>query len=192
MLVPVIEDSRSQSFGLWPVSEPARWLVLGAAMTADQVGTALYWVLSGCADREPPADLPAAVERVITADDVVVAGGLVVRGPGVVVEPGCCCGLEDWRDWTDVARGEIPYLGHDPSPQPEFLDGVVRVWVDEDRRQGYVDVEQVALPGLLESAQRDLMAFLDRTRAWAERYAPGRAAELVAALDRLLHVTGPL
>jgi hypothetical protein len=192
VFVPVIEDSRTQGFGLWPLSAPAAWLPLGGGMTSDQVGTALYWVLSGCADLEPPADAAAAVERIIAADEVVVSGGLALHGPEVVVEPGCCCGLEDWREWTDVVRGEQVWLGHGPSPWVEFLDGVVRVWVDDDRARGHVDVEQVALPDLLASVQRDLLVFLDRAGAWAERYVPGRGGELVLALDRVLRVSAPL
>ncbi|XVV06353.1 hypothetical protein ACQPW3_13555 [Actinosynnema sp. CA-248983] len=53
-------------------------------------------------------------------------------------------------------------------------------------------VAQAALPDMLSSAQRDLVAFLDLTAVWADRHAPGRGAELVRALDRSLTISAPL
>ena len=55
-----------------------------------------------------------------------------------------------------------------------------------------MDFELAALPDMLRSAQRDLIAFLDLTRAWAEDVAPDRAARLCAALDVGLSITEPL
>lgn len=51
-----------------------------------------------------------------------------------------------------------------------------------------MDVEQAALPDMSSSAQRGLLAFLDLAQACA----PGRGAELVRALDRLLAISAPL
>ncbi|MEV6757647.1 hypothetical protein [Streptomyces sp. NPDC051214] len=41
------------------------------------------------------------MNRLLTAECVVAPGGLRVRDTdsGVTVQPGCSCGLENWRDW---------------------------------------------------------------------------------------------
>lgn len=57
------------------------------------------------------------IRRMIDADCLIAPGGLRIRDTsrGIAVNPGCCFGLENWRDWLDVADGGTPWLGHDPS-----------------------------------------------------------------------------
>ncbi|WP_156313234.1 hypothetical protein [Micromonospora sp. HK10] len=43
------------------------------------------------------------------------------------VTPGCCAGLEDWREWTSVLDGGQPWLGHDPGPEVEVRGALIRV-----------------------------------------------------------------
>ncbi|MBM80865.1 MAG: hypothetical protein CMJ78_09750 [Planctomycetaceae bacterium] len=45
--------------------------------------------------------------------------------------PGCCCGLESWREWLEVSSGgKAPWTGHDPSPLIEREEDIIRIWSD--------------------------------------------------------------
>ncbi|MDX8054259.1 hypothetical protein SK571_33225 [Lentzea sp. BCCO 10_0798] len=52
-------------------------------------------------------------------------GGTEVRdtGAGVRVGPGCCAGLESWRERARLLDGEVPWLGHSPTSGVEFAAG---------------------------------------------------------------------
>src|SRR5690349_19218545 len=41
-------------------------------------------------------------------------GSLRITAGDLVIDPGCCVGLDEWRDWARVISGEVIYLGHDP------------------------------------------------------------------------------
>ena len=116
-----------------------------------------------------------------------IQGGLVATDTdtGVVVVPGCCAGLESWREWWWIVEdGSQPELGHDPTPVIEPVGDLLRVWQDEDVRDAHVDIPRAALPGLLSDVERDLKAFLGPLRAWAVDAGVGdRADALVAAVD---------
>lgn len=89
-------------------------------------------------------------------------------------------------------------LGHDPNPEVEFRGAVVRVWNEDGGTspppagRTHVDVDRADLPGLLRSAQSDLVGFLEAARRWADTTAPEHAGQFVAALDEGLRITEPL
>ncbi|MFE9207615.1 hypothetical protein [Micromonospora sp. NPDC007230] len=119
---------------------------------------------------------------------------------GMAVVPGCCAGLEEWREWTQVISGGSPWLGHDPGPEAEVVDDNLRVWQDggPNRHRGrwaglHVDMPRSALPELLVRAQRDLAGFLTALTGWAERAGLGRRGiDLVEAVDTNFTITPPL
>lgn len=80
-----------------------------------------------------------AFNDLLLQDEAVVAGGVLFLSHNKKIFPGCCCGLETWRD---VVRGavneESPWMGHAPSPTFEFLEDKVFVWSD-DYREGVTD-----------------------------------------------------
>ena len=50
---------------------------------------------------------------------------------GVTIEPGCCCGVEDWWDWRNAFDDPSQVsLGHDPGPVVERHGAAFRVWQD--------------------------------------------------------------
>ena len=98
----------------WPVaSMPAgSWLALTTESTDQQVGlfaAALAYRL----DVAVPGGRDEVVDTLLAEEFLVVPGGLrlVDTGTGMVVVPGCCAGLEDWRDWVRAIAGESPWLG---------------------------------------------------------------------------------
>jgi hypothetical protein len=147
-----------------------------------------------CDPRLPVRESDPGAEEML-----LVAGGLQVcdSDTGVVVVPGCCAGLGNWRDWTQVLAGAPPWLGHAPDPEIEVLGERLRVWQDSglNRHRGrwagvHVDVPQVALPALLMNVRSDLADFLADLAERLGLRARGRA--LVEAVDRDFAITNPL
>lgn len=76
--------------------------------------------------------------------------------------PGCCNGLEEWRDWYEVldGYGQVCF-GHDPGPLAERLGDTVRLTVDADRSDSpVIELPVTELRRLLDGAARDLTDFL--------------------------------
>ncbi|MEU5721508.1 hypothetical protein ABZ783_06770 [Micromonospora sp. NPDC047738] len=192
-------------FGLWPVTaDDAGWLRLHGAMRPAEVGMAVWSLLfhSGpIGDALAVPDTPAEALRLLAGLDTVYApGGLLLTDSttGVLVEPGCCCDLFEWRDWLGTLNGLLVDLGHSPAPEVEYHGEVVRVWAEGGDEatppadRACVDVDRAALSDLLRSAQRDLVGFLDVTRIWANEVAPQQADQFLAALDAGLAISEPL
>lgn len=103
------------------------------------------------------------------------AGGRAARprslfalGGLVTVQPGCCAGLENWREsWWLLDGDRTPPFAHDPTPVAEEVGAVFRLWPDEAERYAYVDIPRAELPGLLDGVRRDLEAFAAPLRARA-------------------------
>ncbi|WP_394620507.1 hypothetical protein JNUCC0626_15785 [Lentzea sp. JNUCC 0626] len=123
---------------------------------------------------------------------LVVAGGLRVRdtATGAQVVPGCCAGLEGWREWLSLVDGEQPWLGHSPDPGLEFRDGVARLRQDAERTaEPACEIPLAEVPGHLEGVRRDLIGFLDLVRQWAP---DGLGDRLAERFDAEFHVSAPL
>ncbi|MEE4490134.1 hypothetical protein [Streptomyces sp. BE230] len=202
---PVLEAVGEVGAAPWPVSvlPPYTFLVLTGRLSESDVGAAMALLTDWFAtDPDESGCVPDAAERVrrlIAADQVAAAGGLRVRDAvtGVTVTPGCCCGLEDWRQWLRLPDGVHVYLGHDPTPRVEFDGRVVHVWPDggddEERPAGQpIRLPLSELPGMLHSVRAELAGFLDLVARWADRHVPAQAAELVAKLDADLEIGAPL
>ena len=128
-------------------------------------------------------------------EDLYVFGGLRVEDParGVRIDPGCCCDLNSWRQWTRVLEGGAGLdLGHDPDPWIERSGDRITVYSDDDPEADTVEIALADLPRRLLDVRRDLTAFLAAVAAWAEATVPHRAAELIAELDHSLRITEPL
>ncbi|MGW5640796.1 hypothetical protein, partial [Streptomyces sp. NPDC003832] len=153
-----------------------------------------------CNDFEPeeehgpcPTDpVGAFLHGLLTMPDLFAAGGFRVTDGvtgAVFVEPGCCNGLETWRDWLEVLDGSgRASFGHDPSSAAERVNDAVRLTLDVD---GTDDGPAIVLPvdqvrALVAGAQRDVREFLDLARTWAEQHLPAHAAAVTAALARAL------
>jgi hypothetical protein len=119
-------------------------------------------------DRRRPVDhrdeRREAIEKFLTCDDEDFAPvGLRIGDDDVVIDPRCCVGLDEWRDWLRVIGGEVIDLGHDPDPLVEHRGPVVRVWKNGgqlpagsilDPDEPHIDIPRHALPQLLGAVQR--------------------------------------
>jgi hypothetical protein len=155
-------------------------------------------VIATYGDDDSAADAPALIQRMITSECLIAPGGLRVRdtGTGVTVNPGCCCGLEDWREWQDVASGTSPWLGHDPAPWIEHLGQAIRVWPDGEPGEPPVgttpiEITTTDLPGLIDAASQHFRGFLGLIEPWAAALDLPGARDLASALARHFHITEP-
>ncbi|MFE4972519.1 hypothetical protein ACFRAR_10395 [Kitasatospora sp. NPDC056651] len=204
---PVLEIYPPEGFTLWPTGhhDPSE-LTLNGRLTPAEVGTAV-WRLAGCNDVEPSPDQPdergprpadplgAFLHGLLTEPHPYAPGGLVVAdsATGTVFEPGCCNGLEDWRDWLDVTDGSgTTWFGHDPAARAERFGRIVRLTQDPEKPDGpVVELPVEELRRLLAGVERDLGDFLSLAASRAERQLPGYAAAVTAALGRALDAEPP-
>ncbi|MCL7425355.1 hypothetical protein [Streptomyces sp. YS415] len=197
---PVLEVCAPDGFDLWPVAEfkPLELLPLSCGLSPAEVGTALMCI-AGCNDLDPDGDRPprpaAALDSflhgLLTFDTLFAAGGLRVtdHSTGVTFRPGCCDGLEDWRDWHRfVDDGSMLSFGHDPvSPIAERFGDTVRLTVNAERSDSpVIELGVAELRHLLSGAERDLTDFLTLATEWTSRHLPGHSVAVTAAVARLL------
>lgn len=206
---PVLEIPACDGFALWPVAEvkPYSFLALSGNLTAAEVGSAVMGIANcndidpGHDDRPPrPADpLGSFLHGLLTVEVPFAAGGLRVTDSvtGVTFLPGCCNGLEEWRDWCDVLDGSgQASFGHDPDSYAQRHADTVLLTVDIDQDASpTIKLTVTELRHLLAEAERDLTNFLVLAADWLARYLPAHAAPVTAALARVLDMppttTGP-
>ncbi|MFJ8436745.1 hypothetical protein ACIQ9P_36170 [Kitasatospora sp. NPDC094019] len=113
---------------------------------------------------------------------------------GVAFLPGCCDGLEDWRDWHAlVDGGSLLGFGHEPvSPIAERFGDAVRLTVNAERSDSpVIGLTVTGLRRLLGGVERDLTAFLATATVRARQRMPEHAGPVVAALARVLDLPAP-
>ncbi|MER6509179.1 hypothetical protein ABT158_20305 [Nonomuraea sp. NPDC001636] len=191
----VLETHDAVDFTAWPINERSndRFLALSGRMSLADVGTAMAVIFSY---NDLPimnaADLTEAhLQRHLAERGGLIApGGLRLRDTTTDVDvlPGCCFGLENWRDWWDVPRGREPWLGHDPTPHITHVGHVIQL------RQHFedspsIEVTRDELSSLLTTAQQHFSGFLDLARQWATITTPGVADRLITALDQHFAIT---
>ncbi|MFI7452051.1 hypothetical protein ACIBQX_31460 [Nonomuraea sp. NPDC049714] len=191
----VMETYDAVDFTAWPIAEPSsdRLLALSGRMSPLEVGTAMAVIFSyNRIAIAHAADLTEAhlEQHLAEAGALIAPGGLRFRDTttGVSISPGCCFGLENWRDWWDVARGQEPWLGHDPTPHITHVGHVIRLFQD-DGDSPSIEITRGELSSLLTTAQQHFSGFLDLARQWAATTTPGPADRLISALDEYFMIT---
>jgi hypothetical protein len=135
------------------------------------------------------------LDRIVAAENLLLPGGLqVASSTGQTIEPGCCYGLETWRDWPRFLQtGQSPWLGHDPSPRLEWIGDTVRVWsdggMDPVPDAFWIDIDRLTFERELAEVQRDLVAFLKRIEQWAGNLGFPAPERLSAKFDQSFHIT---
>ncbi|MER7666586.1 hypothetical protein [Streptomyces sp. NPDC096193] len=179
--------------------------MLNGELAPAEVGTAVTRI-ADCNDFEPeqehgpcPTDpLGTFLHGLLTMPDLFAAGGLRVTDNAtdtVFVEPGCCNGLETWRDWLDVLDGTgNAYFGHDPSSMAERVGDIVRLTLDAYGTDGtpVIELSPDQVRRLVTGAQQDLQDlqdFLGLAGTWTEQHLPAHAAAVTASLARALNLT---
>ncbi|MFF8317472.1 hypothetical protein ACF06V_09935 [Streptomyces bobili] len=202
---PVLEMSATDGFDLWPVAEfkPFGFLPLSGELSPAEVGTAVMRIAE-CNDvapddgrpPRPVAALDSFLHGLLTFDTLFAAGGLRVTdsSSGVAFLPGCCDGLEDWRDWQRfVDDGGLLGFGHDPvSPIAERFGSVARLIVNAEQSDSpVIELPVTELRDLLVGAERDLADFLALAADWASQQLWEQCSAVTAALARVLDLPAP-
>jgi hypothetical protein len=204
-LTPVLERW-SVHCPFWPTEETDFYLAVPRRPTSQQVGTVVWTLIARGVSADDlsitATEAAAVIEEYLTCDDGDFAsGGLRVSDDNVVIDPGCCVGLDEWRDWLGVISGKMIDLGHDPDPLIEHRGPVLRVWKDVgqlpsgptfDPDEPHIDIPRPALPNLLGAVQQDLAGFLTALHPWARGIRADLADPLAAAVDRRLRISAPL
>ncbi|HET6856016.1 MAG TPA: hypothetical protein VFH94_02835 [Streptomyces sp.] len=205
VMQPVLENHPPDDFTLWPVAgnEPFGFLPLSGSLSPTEVGTAVM-LIARCNDIDPDGDRPprpadalgSFLHGLLTFDDLFAAGGLRITddSTGVTFQPGCCDGLEDWRDWHHfVDHGSLLGFGHDPmSPLAERFGDTVRLTVNAEQSDSpVIELTATELRHLLTGAESDLAGFLALAAAWGSRQLPGHCVSVTAALARVLALPAP-
>ncbi|MFI0366438.1 hypothetical protein ACH35V_01080 [Actinomadura sp. 1N219] len=189
----VLEAEPLDDFTAWPISDLSgrRYLELSGTMTRLEVGTAIAVIL---AYNNVPLDkvMDAALldHHLAEAEMLIAPGGLRFHDTATGAEfvPGCCFGLENWRDWQAAADGHDIFLGHSPDSRLEHHNGYIRLWQDARSPKPTLDLDSKRLTELLATSERNLQDFLSATRNWADTALPHLATSLVATLDEHLHI----
>ncbi|MFJ9692888.1 hypothetical protein [Kitasatospora sp. NPDC101183] len=202
---PVLEIRAPDGFDLWPVAtiESTGFLPLSGGLSPAEVGTAVMRI-ADCNDIDPDDDRPprptdplgSFLHGLLTFDTPFAAGGLRVidDSTGITFLPGCCDGLDEWRDWHRlVDSGGLLGFGHDPvEPVAERFGDTVRLTVDAEQSDSpVIELPVTELRCLLAGAERDLVDFLTLAADWALRHLPGCRAPVIGALARVLDLPAP-
>lgn len=180
----------------WAVSNPPvfSFMRLGPDMAADDAG--LFFALLADYNRIASEDIATLEEGVLAAEHLILPGGLVVAHGDLVIEPSCCCGLEDWRDWEQALTGQSPWLGHDPAPWVEVSGSTVCVWADgaEDAATDTyaISFERAHFETELARAGTHLRAFLKQFARWTQSVGFSHPERVCCKLDRSFAITAPL
>ncbi|MGW6015448.1 hypothetical protein [Streptomyces sp. NPDC055210] len=122
-------------------------------------------------------------------------GGLRVidTSTGVTFLPGCCDGLESWRDWHQLDDGKLLGFGHEPvSPVAEHFGDTVRLTVNTKQRESPVITLSVTeFRHRLAGAERDLADFLALAADWTARHLPAYRTPVMVALAGVLDLPVP-
>ncbi|MEV6155161.1 hypothetical protein AB0L53_32955 [Nonomuraea sp. NPDC052129] len=197
----VLETYDAVDFTAWPIAEPSsdHLLALSGQMSPAEVGTAMAVIFSY--NHIPvvhAADMTVThLEQHFAERKALIApGGLRFRDTttNVTVSPGCCFGLENWRDWWSVVDGRETWFGHDPTPSVTH-DGQMIQLRQDDRDvppSPPIEITRSELSNLLATAQQRLTGFLNLAQRWATATTPGVADRLVSTLDEHLMITARL
>ncbi len=174
----------------WAVASNADYsfLRLFSGVTDEEIGSI---ILTACTYNQIEIhSLATETLNAFIAEEFVLPGGLQFSENGQVkVVPGCCSGLEDWREWLDVPNGKSIWAGHDPNPGVEFINNSIRVWQDE-KADGveFIDLNYDEMRGLLEKVESDLKAFVVRLGEWSDFVVPNLKQNIVQHFVKNMHI----
>ncbi len=194
----VVETSEGPAS--WVSTPPRPWpsrVRLSAETPPEHVALVVHVLAVYNSVNEPNA-APLSLPALAVETEAVLPGGLAAVTDAESIIPGCCSGLEEWREWHSLLDGSgSPFLGHDPAPYVEATPTGFIVWADGGL--GEVRAEQTAqihfspqrLAAALAEVHADLRGFLRVLRAWCDRAVPAHAEGIVAAFAESFHISDP-
>lgn len=118
----------------WLIENPGlEIIIISGESSLAEVDAALYKTLfyNDIPITDNPSESLELLMKEMDEQESIVTGGLLFRVDDKVIEPGCCCGLEQWREVVNHLRqGRRPWLGHDPIRGCEFLEDSICIISD--------------------------------------------------------------
>jgi uncharacterized protein (TIGR02996 family) len=179
----------------WPVADckPYSLIRLSDEITEPEVGSVMAQLVSyNQMEAEPTVE--ALLSGAIAAESLLLPGGVQASDGERQINPGCCCGLEGWREWLDCLRtGQSPWMGHDPTPRIEWADEVVRVWSDGGLGPATdsfaIELDRSQLAFELGEVERELREFLQHVATWARAVGFSQPSALCRKMDACFRIT---
>ena len=152
----------------WHITEIYSSIRLSGNMIEEEVGS-VFAQLVNYNDLPSGGEAKDVLDKIINSSRLILPGGIQVRETAAkVINPGCCCGLEGWREWLRFLQtGTSPWLGHSPMAYVEKVDSLVRVHSSEKAGAFHIDFEYSKFKAQLKKVQQDLIDFLLIIEIWA-------------------------
>lgn len=164
--------------------------VLGPGMS-DAEYEAFLWALHNYVPKAPRLDDLESICAFLAhqTERRVLAGGVLIRAGDFEFVPGCCSGLESWRQLFGLKQGDpAGWFGHDPDPWVDTR-GEVAVFHSDDREGDSYAVAYDVVEAAMVRLQADLIEFLDGLRALLTCRLPDLADNIVGKVDRWLEIS---
>lgn len=139
----------------------------------------------------PLVTVTETLEYFLSREEFALPGGLQFLENDIAkVVPGCCSGVENWRDWLDVPYGKnTVWAGHDPTPWVEYFDGGLRIWQDEKSEEtAFIEFTTDEMETALRKAENNLKGFLVQLDKWVNYIAPDFEQRVVRYFAKHLHI----
>jgi hypothetical protein len=181
----------------WPSAGREGFVRPSGGLTGPEVGSIMAQLVSyNQVEAEPTVE--GLLSAAIAAERLLLPGGVQASAGARKISPGCCCGLEGWREWlVCFESGQSPWLGHDPAPRIEWAGAVVRVWsdggLDPVADAFAIEFERGQFAAELGRVERDLRGFLEVVVEWAQVVGFSDPAALCRKLDawfRIAEIAG--
>jgi hypothetical protein len=184
MMTAVIETSLLGEPPKWNVSDhlPSSWLRLWGGNSNEEVGRFVY-ELAKYNSLELERSTTEILQSIVESEYLVLAGGLLIQNGEVEIIPGCCGGIEDWREWYGIPDGHFPWLGHEPGAWVEKFKDVVRIWGDTESTF-HLDIPMQQIDLQLESVRQDMQQFLKCCADWI---ASSEERQVDGLLEKIAH-----
>jgi hypothetical protein len=159
-----------------PSATPAGPIRLNASTPPDEIALVVALLVEHVGAQDV-----ASFEALLEVFPSIVSGGLRASDDDHEITPGCCCGLEMWREWhLLLSSSQSPWLGHDPDAWVEIQGDTFIVWSDGPEGHGVaggalesVRFTRAELGAALGAVEADLRGFLERLRSWGNDIQPG-------------------
>jgi hypothetical protein len=179
----------------WPVADhqACSFVRLSGEMTGAEGGSVMAQLVTyNQIEAEPTVE--GLLLGAIAAESLLLPGGVQASIGEREINPGCCCGLEEWREWREcLDTAQSPWMGHDPAPRIEWAGQAVQVWSDgglgPTTDAFAIEFEQGRFAAELDRVERDLRGFLAVIADWARKAGFSDPLALCCKLDTCFRIT---
>ena len=159
-------------------------------MTELEVGSVMAQLIN-YNNEEFDSTVVGLLAATVAEECLSLPGGIQASDGGREINPGCCCGLEEWREWLECpTSGRSSTMGHDPFPWIEWAEDIGNG--SPDSNAFTIAFERERFVAQLERVERELRAFLLRVEAWAEAVGFPDPPALCRRLDACFGITEPV